>query len=87
MTLAEMSNSGETFETLGHLAIFKIFDPEFFLSKGTIFAGTKKKKNGTETEGKAIQRLPQLGIRLMCRHQILLMLCCVCRQEPGIAVP
>jgi hypothetical protein len=35
----------------------KNINPEFLLSKGN--AGTK---SGTETEGKAIQRLPHLGI-------------------------
>jgi hypothetical protein len=38
--------------------------PKLFLSKGN--AGTK---SGTETEGKAIQRLPLLGIHPTCRHQ------------------
>jgi hypothetical protein len=55
-----------------------------FLSKGN--AG----QSGTKTEGKAIQRLPHLGIHLTCRHQIhilLLMPRNACCQEPGIAVP
>jgi hypothetical protein len=29
----------------------------------------RDKKNGTETEGKAIQRLPHLGIHPICKHQ------------------
>ena len=38
-------------------------NPEFLLSKGN--AGTK---SGAETEGKAIQSLPHLGIHSICRH-------------------
>jgi hypothetical protein len=55
-------------------------------------AGTKtkkKKKNGAETEGKVIQRLPHLGIYPMHRQQTLALLLvprCACRQEPGMAV-
>jgi hypothetical protein len=45
-----------------HLQNFK---QEFLLSKGN--TGTK---SGTENEGKAIQRLPYLGIHPTCRHQI-----------------
>jgi hypothetical protein len=37
---------------------FNIFNPEMFLYK------EKTEKNGTETEGKAIQRLPHLEIHL-----------------------
>jgi hypothetical protein len=44
----------------------KIFNSELFLSKGN--TGTK---NGEETEGKAIQRLPHLGIHPIHRHQTL----------------
>jgi hypothetical protein len=40
------------------------FNPELFLSKEN--TGTK---SGMETEGKAIQRLPYLGIHPTCRHQ------------------
>jgi hypothetical protein len=43
----------------------KNFNPEIFLSKGKIGA-----KIGTETEAKAIQRPPHLGIHPICRHQI-----------------
>ena len=39
----------------------KNINPEFFLSKGN--EGTK---SGTETEGKAIQRLLHLGIHVIC---------------------
>ena len=39
------------------------------LSKGN--TGTK---SGTETEGKSIQRLPQLGIHPKCRHQTQILL-------------
>jgi hypothetical protein len=42
----------------------KNINPEFFLSKGN--EGTK---SGAETEGKAIQRLPHLGIHPICKHQ------------------
>jgi hypothetical protein len=38
--------------------------PEFLLLKGN--AGTK---NEAESEGKAIQRLLQLGIHSICRHE------------------
>jgi hypothetical protein len=31
-------------------------------------------QSGTETEGKAIQRLPHLGIHLICRHQTQILL-------------
>jgi hypothetical protein len=37
---------------------FKTFNPEMFLSKGNT-GGEKKEKKRTETEGKAIQRLPR----------------------------
>jgi hypothetical protein len=40
------------------------FNPELFLSEGNA-----ETKSGTETEGKAIQRLPHLGIHPICRHQ------------------
>jgi hypothetical protein len=39
-------------------------NPELLLSKGN--TGTK---SGTKTEGKAIQRLPQLGIHSIFSHQ------------------
>jgi hypothetical protein len=39
----------------------KNINSEFFLSKGN--AGTK---SGEETEGKAIQRLPHLGMLFIC---------------------
>ena len=42
----------------------KNINSEFLLSKGN--AGTKSR---VETEGKAIQRLSQLGIHPICRHQ------------------
>jgi hypothetical protein len=57
-----------------------------FLSKGKI----GEKENETETEGKAIQRLPRLEIHPICRHQtptLLLIPRSICRQEPGMAVP
>ena len=63
----------------------KIFNPEWFLSKGN--AGTK---NGSETEEMAIQRLPHLGIHPIFRHQpqtLLQMPRSTCWQEPGIAIP
>ena len=61
------------------------FNPECLLSKGNV--GTK---NGTETKGKAIQRLSHLGIHTIYRHQtqtLLLMPRNTCWQESGIAVP
>jgi hypothetical protein len=45
---------------MGSPTHLKIFNPELLLSKGN--AGTKK--NGAETEGKAIQKLFYLGILL-----------------------
>jgi hypothetical protein len=42
----------------------KNINPELLLSKGS--TGTK---SGIETEGKAIQRLPHLGIHPICSHQ------------------
>jgi hypothetical protein len=42
----------------------KNINPEFLLSKGNA-----ETKNGAETKGKAIQRLPHLGIHPICRHQ------------------
>jgi hypothetical protein len=62
----------------------KIFNPELLLSKGN--AGTK---NGAETEGNIIQKLPYLDIHSICRHQtptLLLIQRSACRQEPGMAV-
>jgi len=51
--------------------------------------GNTESKCGAETEGKAIQRLPQMGIHPIYRHQtqtLLLMLRSACWQEPDIAV-
>jgi hypothetical protein len=56
------------------------FNLEFLLSKG---------KSGTETEGKAIQKLPHLEIHPTCRHQtktLLWMARSACWQEPDTAV-
>jgi hypothetical protein len=75
MRLAEMpiKGEGETIKTIsprpqvggwGHPLIFQIFNPEWFLSKGN--TGTKC---GPENEGKAIQRLPKLGIHPIYSHQ------------------
>ena len=36
----------------------------------TIFRGNIGTKSGAETEGKAIQRLPYLGMHPICNHQI-----------------
>jgi hypothetical protein len=47
-------------------------------------------KCGAETEGKAIQRLPHLGIYPIYSHQTQTLLwipTSVCWQEPDIAVP
>jgi hypothetical protein len=43
----------------------KNINPELFLSKGNAVTKSKEK-----AEGKAIQRLPHLGIHPICRHQI-----------------
>jgi hypothetical protein len=50
------------FEKWGHLPIFKIFDPELFLSKQS------EGQNRAETEGKAIHRYAQLEIYPMGRN-------------------
>jgi hypothetical protein len=42
----------------------KYFNPELFLSKGNA-----ETKSGAKTEGKAIQRLPHLGIHPTFRHK------------------
>jgi hypothetical protein len=47
--------------TSNHL---QIFNSELFLSKGSMEA-----KYGAETEGKAIQKQPHLGIHLIHSHQ------------------
>jgi len=47
------------------------------------------KISGTETEGKATQRLPHLGIHPICSHQtqsLLLMPKSSCSQEPDMDV-
>jgi hypothetical protein len=46
---------------MGPPTYLKNFNPEIFLSKGKT-----EKKYGAETEGKAIQRLPHLGIYPIC---------------------
>jgi hypothetical protein len=46
-------------------------------------------KNGAQTEGKAIQNPPHLGIHPIHIHQtltLLLILRYACRKEPGMAV-
>ena len=51
--------------------------------------GDTEKKCGTETEGKAIQRLPGLGFHPICSHQtqtLLRMPRSACWQEPDIDV-
>jgi hypothetical protein len=63
-----------------HSPISKIL----LLSKGNAWA-----KNGAETEGKATQRLPHLGIHFICRNQtqtLLLMPRSASWQESDIAV-
>jgi hypothetical protein len=50
---------------MGTLTHLKSINPEMFLSK----ENTGTKKNGTVTEGKAIQRLPHLGIHPIYRYQ------------------
>ena len=91
MTLAEMLNKRErAVETISrgyewpvegwpHPHPFSKFSPEFLLSKGN--AG---KKSRAETEGKAIQRLSDLGIHSICSQQsqsLLLMSRSACLQE------
>jgi hypothetical protein len=51
--------------------------------------GNTEKKYGGETEGKVIQRLPNLGIHPIYCHQtqtLLWMPRCACWQDPDIAV-
>ena len=43
---------------------FKNFNPELVLSKKDT-----ETKSGAETEGKAVQRQPYLGILPICKHQ------------------
>jgi hypothetical protein len=60
------------------------FNPEFFDLRKI------QGENGAETEEKAIQRLPNLGIHLIYRHQtpvLLLVSRSALWQEPGLAVP
>jgi hypothetical protein len=60
------------------------FNPELLLYKG--YSVTK---SGTETEEKAIQRLPYLGTHPIYRHQtqtLLLMSRSACSQEPNKTV-
>ena len=62
----------------------KILAPKLFPCKGN--SGTK---NGADNEGKDTQRLSQLEIHHMHRHQtpvLFLMLRCACRQELGMAI-
>jgi hypothetical protein len=54
-----------------------------------LIGGNMVTKCGTETEGKAIQRLPQLGIHPISSHQtwvLLWMMGSACCQEPDVAV-
>jgi hypothetical protein len=60
---------GPRVEGWGQPPISKILIQNLFLSKGNI--GTK---SGIETEGKAVRRLPHLGIHPTCRHQTLLLM-------------
>ena len=68
----------------------KINDASVLLRKGNEILKGGNTKCGAETEGKAIQRLPHLGIHPICRHQtqtLLLMPRSTCWQEPGIVIP
>jgi hypothetical protein len=79
MTLAEMPHKGQgqPVETISRGWVWppawemgppihlQNFNPEFLTSKRNT-----GKKSRTETERKAIQRLPPLGIHPTCRHQI-----------------
>jgi hypothetical protein len=49
---------------MGLPTYLKIFNPILFPSIGKI-----RTENGIETEGKAMQRMPHLGIDPICRHQ------------------
>jgi hypothetical protein len=69
---------------MGPPTYLKNFNPELLLSKGN--TGTK---SGAETEGKAIQRMPHLGLHPICSHQtqtLLGMPRSACWQDPDIAV-
>ena len=60
-------------------------------NRNEIFMGenTEKKKCAIETEGKAIQRLPHLGIHPVYSHQnqtLLRMARSACWEEPDIAI-
>jgi hypothetical protein len=46
-------------------------DASVLLRKGNkiLMGGNTRTKSGAGTEGKAIQRLPHLGIHPICRHQ------------------
>jgi hypothetical protein len=71
---------------IGPLIHLQNFNPEILCQK----EDRDKKKYGTETEGKAIQRSPHLGIHPIRRHQtltLLLMPRSACLQEPDMAVP
>jgi hypothetical protein len=70
---------------LGPHTHLKNINPEFLLSKGNSWT-----MSGAETGGKAIHRLPHLGIHLICWHQtqtLLLMPKSDYRKEPSISVP
>jgi hypothetical protein len=64
-------------------------DALVLLRKGNkiLMGANMKTKYGVETEGKAIQRLPQLGIHPINNHQtqtLLWMLRCACGQDPDL---
>jgi hypothetical protein len=66
-------------------------DTSVFLRRGNKIpiGGDTETKCGAETEGKAIQRLPHLGINPIYSHQtqkLLWMPRSACRQAPDIAV-
>jgi hypothetical protein len=49
---------------MGPYTHLKNIHPELLLSKGNT-----RTKSGAETKGKAIQKLPHLGIHSICSHQ------------------
>jgi len=51
-------------------------DASFLLRRGNkiVIGGNTRTMSEAETEGKAIQRLPHLGIQPICSHQTLLQL-------------
>jgi hypothetical protein len=64
MVIEKIQNNNKKRVSLSIDHHLKYFNPELVLSKGNV-----ETKCVVETEGKAIQRLPHLGIDPTCRHQ------------------